>query len=183
MTSRSRLLTIVLGCLLVVFGVACGSMNQYDGPTAKLLPPKLGNFERQLEAKELDDRDRARLNPALTKGLLNAAVGKYRRIGSPRRETWVYAYGFDSSERAREALQFIKQGSLSRGFRVQAEAARKRGWSTVGETLVLTHEPDKDFPKAVARAFWRNGSVMFIAEPYSENQLEDVVECEKNFPY
>jgi hypothetical protein len=48
---------------------------------------------------------------------------------------------------------------------------------------VLTKEPEKDFPKAATRAFWRNGSVMFSAEPYGENQGEDVKEIEKNFPY
>lgn len=178
---RFRLLSVL--SLVVTGASACGSFNPYRGPTAKLLPPKVASFERELEAKELDDRDRARLIPELTKGLLNAAVGKYRRIGNRARETWVYAYGFESSERAREALQFIKQGSIRRGLRVEAEVSRKRGWSTVGETLVLTKEPEKDFPKAAARAFWRNGSVIFYAEPYGENQLEDVKEFERNFPY
>jgi hypothetical protein len=176
---------IILSCIFCIGGAACslvGSMNPYRGAVTKLLPPEVGKFQRAAEPRELNP---AQLNPEMAKGLMNAAVVRYIRVdGPPSRNVGTSVYSFASSERAKEFLQVARQSYVKQGYKISEEGTRKRGWRTVGDRIVFTHEPVKDrYPKGQTYSFWRNGSVVFYAEAFSESQLEDVMEFEKSFPY
>jgi hypothetical protein len=177
---NTRSLTIFLCCLALMSG-ACTSMNPYRGPSARLLPGKTGHFERAAVPQEINKNS---LKPDLTKGMLDAANVRYFRVdGSPRRNLGTSVFAFDSAARAKEAMQTIKEGYVKDGFKISAEGNRKKGLFTVGEQFIFTREPQKDrYPNGQTLAFWRNGSVMFYAESFSENQLEDVVEFAESFP-
>lgn len=174
----------MLSCIFCLAGMACsfrGSMNPYRGPLIKLLPQKVGNFQRTTEPRDID---RSGLKPEMATGLWYAAAVRYLRVGGPPlRNIGTSAFAFDSASRAKEMLQKIRDGYLKQGYKISSEGSRKRNFFTLGEEVLLTHEPGKErFPNGQTLAFWRDGSVIFYAESYSENQREDVVEFKKNFP-
>jgi hypothetical protein len=183
--ARTKRRAFVLSYLLWIGSGACSfthSMNPYRGSTAKLLPLEVGKFQRAAEPRDLNP---AQLNPEMAKGLLNAAVVRYIRVdGPPSRNVGTSAYSFASSERAKEFLQVARQSYVKQGYKISEESTRKRGWWTVGDRIVFTHEPGKDrYPNGQTYSFWRNGSVVFYAEAFSESQLEDVMDFVKSFPY
>jgi len=176
-TSATRGVAIYLAFLLVIVVTACsssGSMNPYLGSVTKLLPADVGTFKRVMEAGEVNTRG---FIDEMQRGMNNAAAAKYVRPNEhPLNPISASAYGFVSAARAKEAVEFMKQRYLKQNYTVKEDGARKKGWSTVGETIVLTRGPQ-------GYALWRDGSVVFSAEAFSKNQVQDIMEFEKNFPY
>lgn len=184
--TRSRIAAAFF-CFLTVLSGACflnGSLDSYEGTVTSLLPPKVGDYS---QLGEISPISRDTFVPELKSLIRNAGSLRYRRgddsVPAKYSFVGVSVFVLFAPEQAKRFIELNKEAYLKQGFTVKEEAPRNRR-SVSGERLVMVPSSDNESDRnKEAIAYWRNGSVVFLAKTTGEARIEEAQKFEGSFPY
>lgn len=174
-------------CCLAVLGGACflnRSLDSFEGTVTSLLPPKVGDYS---QLGEISPISRDNFVPELKSLIRNAGSVRYRRSDDslPAKYSFVGVSVFVlfTPEQAKRFIELNKEAYLKQGFTLKEEAPRNRR-SVSGERLVMVPSPNNESDRnKETMAYWRNGSVVFLAKTTGETRVEEALKFEESFPF
>lgn len=173
-------------CVLAIISGACslnGSLDSYEGTVTSLLPSKVGSYSQVGQMSPISSDG---FVPELRSLIRNAGSVRYRRGDDSAPGKFIFvgvsAFVLFTPDQAKSFMEINKREYLKQGFVIKDETPRNRS-SVTGERFLLVPPNNEADRSKEALAYWRNGSVVFIARLSGDSMIEEARRFEESFPY